>query len=57
MSTSSSYASAEDTEDMEGEGGHPVVKTEHLLQPPAGEAAAAVVEQIKSIQHLLTIER
>ena len=42
---------------MDGEGATPVRKTEHLLQPPPGEAAAAVIEQIKNIQNQLTIER
>ena len=41
---------------MEG-GGAVTVKTEHLLNPPPGEAAAQVVEQVKAIQQVLTIDK
>ena len=55
MSTSSSFESAENLH-MEG-GGAVTVKTEHLLNPPPGEAAAQVVEQVKAIQQVLTIDK
>ena len=57
MSSSSNYSSAEDDTMEGGATGNPVVKTEHLLNPPPGEAAAEVVEQAIAIQQQLTIER
>ena len=54
MSTStSSFKSAEDMETCSAV----TVKTEHLLNPPPGEAAAQVVDQVKALQQQLTIER
>ena len=56
MSTSTS--SFESAEELNMEAGSAVtVKTEHLLNPPPGEAAAQVVEQVKAIQQQLTIKR
>ena len=55
MSTSTS--SFESAEELSMETGSAVtVKTEYLLNPPPGEAAAQVVEQVKTIQQQLTIE-